>query len=36
MQAEGGHFRCFDATPTTTTSLTSKRKLEVVIFVIST
>ena len=34
-RARGGSFCHFDMTPTTTTSLTFKRKLEVVVFVIS-
>jgi len=36
MRAGGGHFRRFDVTPTTTTSLASKREPEVVIFVVLT
>jgi len=36
MRAGGGSFHCFDMTPTTTTSLASKREPEVVIFVLST
>jgi len=36
MRAGGGSFRCFDTTPTTTTSLASKREPEVVIFVLLT
>ena len=36
MRAGGGSFRRFDVNPTTTTSLASKRELEVVLFVVST
>jgi len=36
MRARGGSFRCFNVNPTTTTSLASKRELEVVLFVVST
>src|SRR5258708_15279639 len=36
MRAGGGYCRRFDATPTTTTSLASKREPEVVFLVVST